>query len=270
MTESEKREIMRSAHNTAEYKAAVEAAAQAHFDASMAALMADAGLDANAWTHAANQATIDRARKLADTAAKSLTDQLLQSELNKIGDTIARGLESGKRPRDLYNQLQEVKSLDSNRAKTYENIKRTLEESDLTDAQLEKQLEREYQKLLQARRKTIADTEGHYATADGRYTQAKKRGASFKTWVTDQGGRVCPICSGNEAQGLIPIDEAFQDGSTLVPAHPNCKCVINYVMDTPRSIKAEKIQNERRIARTEKAKADAAKQKGSTNGKEKG
>jgi hypothetical protein len=206
-----------------------------------------------------SQIATAKARRLAEDAARSLAEQIAKADLNSMGETIARGLEAGKRPKDLYNQLQEVKGLDSNRAKTYENLKEKLENSDLSDAEIEKRLEREYQRLLQERRKTIAQTEGRVATSEARRVEAENRGAKWKRWVTSQDDRVSEICVGNEADGVIPIDRPFSSGAQQTPGHPNCRCSVSYVKSDKAKDSAE-LRQQQRIEETKtrkEAKNDA-------------
>jgi hypothetical protein len=192
-----------------------------------------------------------KARRLAEDAARSLAEQIAKADLKSMGETIAQGLEAGKRPRDLYNKLQEVKGLDSNRAKQYEKARQALEESGLSDKEVERQLEREYQRLLRERRKTIAQTEGRIATSEARRVEAENRGAKWKRWVTSQDDRVSDICMGNEADGVIPIEQPFSSGAQQTPGHPNCRCSVSYV----KSDKAKESAELRQQQRIEETKA---------------
>jgi hypothetical protein len=210
--------------------------------------------DPRYFTHSVNPLATDRARRLAEEAAESLTRQLTEAQLRSMGEKIARGLEEGKRPRDLYKELSEVKGLDSNRAKQYEKIKNALEESDLSDAQIEARLQREYDKLLNDRRRTIAQTEGRQATSEARNLNAKERGATHKFWITSQDERVSDICAGNEAAGVIAINEAFPSGADTTPGHPNCRCAIGYVYNEKQEDYFQKRQAER-IAETAEARS---------------
>jgi hypothetical protein len=108
------------------------------------------------------------------------------------------------------------------------------------------------------RQRAIADNEGIDAHGTARYQEAERKNYKFKTWVTSQNERVCPICTGNEAQGLIPIQQAFQNRSMYQPAHPNCRCAVNYVADNPRAIALEEKSNLRRQENARKAKEEAA------------
>ena len=202
-----------------------------------------------------SELTLSRARRLAETAAKSLAQDLTKAELKKIGETIAQAMIDGKRPRDIYNKLQEVKSLDSNRAKTYDNLKKKLEKSGLSPDAQKKLLDKEYQRLLQERRKVIAQTEGRYATSEARALEAEARGDEYKVWYIQGDERTCDICSGNEADGVIPIKHPFRSGHDHTPAHPACRCSVSYIRDgRPREI-AERRSAER-IARTKELRGE--------------
>ena len=182
--------------------------------------------DPTLYSGAVSEVALAKARDLAHTAAESLTRQLTESQLSNMGEIIAQGLAEGKRPRDLYNQLQAVQGLDSNRAKQYLALQERLEMSGMSDAQIQKVLEREYQRLLQERRKTIAQHEGRIATSAAQEAAAAERGDNWKRWLFEGGD--CKICGGNEGDGVIPIGDAFSSGDMANPAHPNCRCAVSY------------------------------------------
>jgi len=56
--------------------------------------------------------------------------------------------------------------------------------------------------------------------------------APEKVWRTQKDERVCPICGPLHEQRTW-LDGAFENGSTLPPAHPRCRCVVLYEMPTP-------------------------------------
>jgi len=47
-----------------------------------------------------------------------------------------------------------------------------------------------------------------------------------KSWLTTMDERTCEVCSGNEGESWIPLEQAFADGSEGPPAHPACRCVL--------------------------------------------
>lgn len=195
------------------------------------------------------------ARNLANTAASSLTDQLTQTQLRSMGDTIARALEQGKRPLDIARELKEVRALDSNRAKRYLKIQDYLEQSGLSDDHLKKTLDREYERLLSDRRKTIARTEGRTATSAARRVEANERKYPFKLWATSQDGRVSDLCEANAAAGIIPTEQAFPSGDQHTPGHPDCRCNVAYLPDHTKVKRNAEIRNKRAQERTRKSKA---------------
>jgi hypothetical protein len=198
------------------------------------------------------------ARALAKTAAESLVRDLTATQLTAMGETIAQALEAGKRPLDIANRLREVTMLDSNRLKTYNNLEEYLKSQGLSPEALDKALAREKEKLLKARRETIARTEGSKAVSEARDIEATTRGAKYKGWSVENDERLCEICSGNEADGIIPIDEAFSSGSLTPPAHPNCRCAVFYVTSDNAKEIADKRQKQR-IAETKQFQKDSKK-----------
>jgi len=203
-----------------------------------------------------SKAATDRARALAREAATSLLRDFTKTQLNSMGEAIAAGLEAGKGPREIARMLTDVQGLDPQRAARLEKVREYLEASDLSNDALEKALERERQKLLRERRETIARTEARNATSEARRVNALARGAKWKHWAANLDERLCDICAGNEADGVIPVDERFSDGSMNAPAHPNCRCSVSYVT-TESGFEFAEEQNRRRQEATAAARAEA-------------
>jgi hypothetical protein len=82
-----------------------------------------------------------------------------------------------------------------------------------------------------ARASMIAVTEGARAYNSGRFLYAQQSGATGKKWRTID---ATDVCADNAAEGFIPLDQAFANGSMMVPAHPHCKCIVVYTYQ-PRS-----------------------------------
>jgi len=205
-----------------------------------------------------SKAATDRARALAREAATSLLRDFTKTQLNSMGEAIAAGLEAGKGPREIARMLTDVQGLDPQRAARLEKVREYLEASDLSNDALEKALERERQKLLRDRRETIARTEARNATSEAREIEALGRGAKWKHWITTADERLCDICAGNEADGVIPVDDTFSGGTRTAPAHPNCRCSVAYVTTDRGKNIAEQL-NERNKAETATARAEAGK-----------
>ena len=80
-----------------------------------------------------------------------------------------------------------------------------------------------------ARAERIVRTETSNMVGESEHTTATRNGASNKEWVVVDDGGVCPICENNEKAGMIGVDGMFPSGDMFEPAHPNCRCVVEYV-----------------------------------------
>lgn len=185
-------------------------------------------------------AALAEARTMAARQAETLVTNMYKSEIAKVGEVIAQGIEAGDNFQKIHRNLEVVKSLDGPRASKFLKIQELLEASDLTDVELEARLEREFQKLLRERKKTIAQTEQRFATSEANRLDATKFGATHKTWITVGDERVDEdVCAANEAQGVIPIKDTFQSGHDVTPGHPNCRCTIGYVFNEAQQERSE-------------------------------
>lgn len=77
------------------------------------------------------------------------------------------------------------------------------------------------------RAEMIAQTEVNNAYNFGRAELARSAGFSEKRWVTES-GNPCTVCSLNEAEGYIGIDEPFLSGHYRPTAHPRCYCSLDF------------------------------------------
>lgn len=69
----------------------------------------------------------------------------------------------------------------------------------------------------------ISRTETAQAMGTGNLATMKENNVQTKHWVT-AGANPCEICTGNEADGSIPVDASFSSGDDCEPAHPNDEC----------------------------------------------
>jgi predicted DNA-binding ribbon-helix-helix protein len=85
--------------------------------------------------------------------------------------------------------------------------------------------------LAQAIRDLLADpawaqrlalTELSSAQAQAAAAVYQAAGITNWQWTTEPGA--CPACLANEAEGPIPLGQAWPDGSQSPPGHPNCRC----------------------------------------------
>lgn len=77
------------------------------------------------------------------------------------------------------------------------------------------------------RAEAIVRTETSYMVGDSEHETAVNNGASHKEWVTV--GGACPICEENAEAGTIGVAEKFPSGDPMEPAHPNCRCLVEYI-----------------------------------------
>jgi hypothetical protein len=89
-----------------------------------------------------------------------------------------------------------------------------------------KQLDNPSTDKSQDRADLIGDHETRTAKAFGKWQGYKSRkGSVQKQWL----GGDCDLCSANEDDGPIDVDEEFSSGDMFAPAHLNCDCEVVYV-----------------------------------------
>jgi len=93
---------------------------------------------------------------------------------------------------------------------------------------LARDLRREFDDMSKARARSIAQTETNDALSQASLDRMGDMGVTGKEWVTAGDESVCPICGGNEAQGVIPVNEPFASGHMRPPGHPGeCRCSLS-------------------------------------------
>jgi uncharacterized protein with gpF-like domain len=187
----------------------------------MAAL---SGPVSSATLEAAREMAASYARKRANTLAKGLT----QSDLKALSEAVASGLERGLGPRELARELDMIRDLDSNRAAALRNLNAKLLEDGYSLDERRAILAKEKEKLLKARRETIARTETGQAQGQGRLATAELRGQKFKVWMSVNDEIVRDDHVENQEAGAIPIDEPFPSGAMYAPDGVNCRCSTSY------------------------------------------
>lgn len=84
---------------------------------------------------------------------------------------------------------------------------------------------------IESRAHMIAVTESGNAYCRGNAIVAEDLASAGldmeKHWIVT-GGEICEICLGNEAQGWIPIDQAWSGGVMEPLQHPSCRCAAGY------------------------------------------
>ena len=55
----------------------------------------------------------------------------------------------------------------------------------------------------------------------------REMGIDGKEWITAGDANVSDECEANEAEGVIPVNQAFSGGVMAPPQHPDCRCVVS-------------------------------------------
>jgi len=76
------------------------------------------------------------------------------------------------------------------------------------------------------RSQLIARTETASALSQASLDTMDDMGIDGKEWVTAGDEKVSDECQGNEAEGVIPVNQEFSGGVMAPPQHPDCRCTI--------------------------------------------
>lgn len=87
-------------------------------------------------------------------------------------------------------------------------------------------IRKEFPDMTTERARLIAQNETADALSQASLDRMKAMGVDGKEWVTAGDDRVCKICQGNEAAGVIPTDKAFPSGHMCPPGCENCRCAL--------------------------------------------
>lgn len=90
---------------------------------------------------------------------------------------------------------------------------------------LARDIRREFDNMTTYRSRMIARTETADALSQASLDRMQEMGIEGKQWVRGS-SYPCDICDGNEADGVIPINQAFSSGHLNPPGHPNCVCAL--------------------------------------------
>ncbi len=118
----------------------------------------------------------------AEVTIKSVRD----GYLNRLGDTLAAGIERGASVDELAKDLRELLTVD--------------------------------------RATMIAHTETARAMTTAAMETYRANQVAGKAVITAEDERVCEFCAANEAAGPIPLGDSFPSGEP--PTHPLCRCAI--------------------------------------------
>lgn len=90
------------------------------------------------------------------------------------------------------------------------------------------QIRKKIPDMTENRAKLIARTEMGELVNDTEMRAARMNHAELKEWSA-AGPNICKVCAGNDEE-KIGLDGVFGSGHNRPPAHPNCKCLLEYKM----------------------------------------
>jgi len=76
------------------------------------------------------------------------------------------------------------------------------------------------------RSELIARTETASSLSQASLDSMNDMGIEGKEWVTAGDDLVSDECLGNEAEGVIPVNQVFSGGVSAPPQHPDCRCAL--------------------------------------------
>ncbi len=93
---------------------------------------------------------------------------------------------------------------------------------------LARDIRTEFADMTRFRSELIARTETSNALSQASLDSMKDMGIDGKEWITS-GSTFSQEdeCGENEAEGVIPVGQAFSSGHHAPPAHPDCECTVS-------------------------------------------
>ena len=91
---------------------------------------------------------------------------------------------------------------------------------------IQRDLRKTFTDMSKYRSELIARTETANALSTASLNSMKDMGIEGKQWITSGDDRVSEECMGNEAEGVIPINQSFSGGVDAPPQHPDCRCAL--------------------------------------------
>ena len=89
---------------------------------------------------------------------------------------------------------------------------------------LARDIKKTFSSMSRNRSLLIARTETANALSQASLDRMKDMDIDGKEWVTVGDANVSEDCEANEAQGVIPVNQAFSGGTMGPPQHPDCRC----------------------------------------------
>jgi hypothetical protein len=185
--------------------------------------------------------------RAANAAASVVGEEITnvsKKTIEAVRDRIVAGYEEGRKTREIAETVKEVLGLDKPRAEQLDKFIRGLNNRpphlpDLTQAEINAKIQREYARLLDQRAWTVARTENLRAATTGQnelWREAASQGIMDPTeyrrrWVRVPAATDCPICESYEGQevGISVLFDGIEGKLDGSPAHANCLCAIQLI-----------------------------------------
>jgi len=91
---------------------------------------------------------------------------------------------------------------------------------------LSRDIKNTFADMSKHRSELIARTETANALSTASLDSMADMGIEGKQWITAGDADVSDECMGNEAEGVIPVNQTFSGGVDAPPQHPDCRCVV--------------------------------------------
>lgn len=157
-----------------------------------------------------------------DRQAFRLASTLTANQAQAIRLLVQQGALTGQSVRELAQFLRPLVGLTTQQARAVQRFAATLRANGVRESTIARRALLMSHRLQRIRVRTIARTELAVAHAAGAEARARARGGNFRRiWRTAEDERVCDEC--NSLDGTVVTN-------TFPPAHPNCRCAIDYLL----------------------------------------
>lgn len=175
----------------------------------------------------------EAAQAAVDTYVRRYRWRISQETRDAINSIVERSIQEGIAPYDAAVLIKAVIGLNSPQANAVMNYREELVDSGLSAENIDRQVSKYADRLLDSRSETIARTEIMGALNSGRQSEADDARAAglltnpVKTWQLTPDDLLCPLCEEMEGE-TVPIDAPFSSGVDFPPLHPNCRCSVAF------------------------------------------
>lgn len=183
---------------------------------------------------------------------KSWQTYVSAPQRRKIEQKIDANIAEGKSADALWEKLDEIRQINVEKALTLKRYKAGLISRGIKDDDLVSKVEEKHAALLCEHKKNVANIEQQLAVNATDLAKARRDGKAYKVWITIGEDLHSDQDVANEAQGWIPVDDAFASGNLTPPSRPGCRCTVTYRKNAPDETGLARV--EERVRATAKAR----------------